>query len=64
MTPRKMDYKDVQRIAKARGQNDSFSKRAAMAARNGDQSSKEQEGSSGKQEQGMNRDNEKTGSKK
>ncbi|KAI1428924.1 hypothetical protein F5Y12DRAFT_582827 [Xylaria sp. FL1777] len=32
--PRRMDYEASQRIARARGRNDSFSKRAAMTSRN------------------------------
>ncbi|KAK7943231.1 uncharacterized protein PG986_012344 [Apiospora aurea] len=34
MSPTKMDEKAAERIAKARGKNDPFAKRAGMAARN------------------------------
>ncbi|KAK8131008.1 hypothetical protein PG984_007446 [Apiospora sp. TS-2023a] len=34
MSPAKMDEKAAERIAKARGKNDPFAKRADMAARN------------------------------
>ncbi|KAK6850844.1 hypothetical protein PG990_008248 [Apiospora arundinis] len=34
MSPTKMDEKAAERIAKARGKNDPFAKRADMAARN------------------------------
>ncbi|KAI1370292.1 hypothetical protein F4677DRAFT_451564 [Hypoxylon crocopeplum] len=34
MSPTKMDDKSAARIAKSRGKNDSFAKRADMAARN------------------------------
>ncbi|KAL7620011.1 hypothetical protein AAE478_010560 [Parahypoxylon ruwenzoriense] len=34
MSPTKMDEKSAARIAKSRGKNDSFAKRAEMAARN------------------------------
>ncbi|KAI0467270.1 hypothetical protein F4859DRAFT_518221 [Xylaria cf. heliscus] len=43
MTPRKMDRESVQRITKARGQNDSFARRAEMAARNYDSSSRNEQ---------------------
>ncbi|TGJ80242.1 hypothetical protein E0Z10_g8519 [Xylaria hypoxylon] len=34
MTPRKMDHESVERIARARGRRDSFSRRAEIAVRN------------------------------
>ncbi|KAI8950194.1 hypothetical protein F4801DRAFT_359388 [Xylaria longipes] len=51
MTPRKMDHESAQRIARARGENDSFTRRAQMTVRNNDDSneSKQADGSSEKQ---------------
>ncbi|KAI0453964.1 hypothetical protein F5B21DRAFT_266696 [Xylaria acuta] len=40
MTPRRMDHKSAQRIARARGENDSFTRRAQITARNNDDSNK------------------------
>ncbi|KAI0399098.1 hypothetical protein F4802DRAFT_70569 [Xylaria palmicola] len=34
MAPRRMDHQSAQRIAKSRGQNDGFTKRAIISARN------------------------------
>ncbi|KAI0550911.1 hypothetical protein F4679DRAFT_540834 [Xylaria curta] len=36
MKPRKMDHESAQRIARARGENDPFTRRAQMTARNND----------------------------
>ncbi|KAI1735174.1 hypothetical protein F4680DRAFT_436176 [Xylaria scruposa] len=64
MTPRRMDHESAQRIARARGENDSFTRRAQMTARNNqDNNGREQaEGSSDNQhrEEEKKTDNENT----
>ncbi|KAI0441806.1 hypothetical protein F4803DRAFT_521751 [Xylaria telfairii] len=52
MTPRRMDHESAQRIIKARGQNDSFGRRAEMTARNHDDNNNREQaqGSSENQE--------------
>ncbi|KAI0893205.1 hypothetical protein F4806DRAFT_213489 [Annulohypoxylon nitens] len=53
MGPRKMDDQSAARIAKSRGKNDPFAKRADMAARNNkEQKGESSEGSEGSGQKG------------
>ncbi|KAI0098834.1 hypothetical protein GGR51DRAFT_537130 [Nemania sp. FL0031] len=53
MSPRRMTQEDAQRIAKSRGSNDGFARRASMTVRNEDDRRAEgQQGSSGSQNTG------------
>ncbi|KAI1193479.1 hypothetical protein F5X97DRAFT_313940 [Nemania serpens] len=47
--PRKMDQKGVERISKALGPNDGFTRRASMTVRNGSQEEDKKEDSSEEQ---------------
>ncbi|KAH8161717.1 hypothetical protein CIB48_g6538 [Xylaria polymorpha] len=53
MTPRKMDHESAQRIIKARGQNDSFARRAEMTARNYDDSNNREQAQGPSKNQGV-----------
>ncbi|KAI0542432.1 hypothetical protein GGR58DRAFT_496986 [Xylaria digitata] len=62
MPPRKMDSESAQRIARARGRRDSFSKRAEMTARNQSQAKDTDGEKSKQQDEKEKKENNKTGS--
>ncbi|GAW17878.1 hypothetical protein ANO14919_073450 [Xylariales sp. No.14919] len=59
MAPRRMDHESAQRIIKARGRRDSFSKRAEMTARNLVQGEDKEQGKSSEQQNAEKKKDEK-----